>query len=471
MALIDALAQMYASDVITGFDIYKPEKLNVLFMRYGDQGASYFQLIRSMGFEKMVSNDTYGHYEDKRMHETIKVYAQVGAPGAGADLTIKLHDDSLTIASGQASDEKSKYYPRVYDTVMFKNEVVGYIASITWSDPRWDVVITPYDETDEIPQVEAGEEIIIISSAFSEGSGQPEAAMSGIWEYDNEVQIIKETFGATGSEMTNQDWFNVTSTGAKIPAIYYKGQTETDYRMALKIDGALLFNKRVVGATQAVDGTTGRVIKSTEGLIPYIRRVGNEHPYTVGSFDIADFDDINLVLDRQHAGNYILALLGIQLQTEIEDVLKAYFMDTNINFTKQVVNDVLFNKNESLGASVNFKYLTKSERTYLFKRMGVFSNPKTFGNTNAVASYDMPNMGVMLPINKRKDPKSKELVSSLGCRYKGLGKYSRRMEIWSVGGAGEGLKVTEFDTRDTYVRAHIGAHFRGGNQFVLIDPS
>ena len=59
MALTDALAQMYASDVISGFDIYKPEKLNVLFMRYGDQGASYFQLLRSMGFEKMVSNDTY----------------------------------------------------------------------------------------------------------------------------------------------------------------------------------------------------------------------------------------------------------------------------------------------------------------------------------------------------------------------------------------------------------------------------
>lgn len=466
MALTDALAQMYASDVISGFDIYKPEKLNVLFMRYGDQGASYFQLLRSMGFEKIVSNDTYGHYEDKRMHETVKVASQVAAPGAGADLTIALHADSVTSSASTA-----KYYPRVYDTVMFKNEVVGFIASITWNATVFDVVITPYDETDEIPQVEAGEELIIISSAFSEGSGQPESALSGAWEYDNEVQIIKETFGATGSEMTNQDWFNVTSEGQKIPAIYYKGQSEIDYRLALKIDGALLFNKRVVGATQAVDATTGRVIKTTEGLIPYIRRVGNEHPYTVGSFDIADFDDINLVLDREHAGNYTLALLGIQLQTEIEDVLKAYFSDTNINFTKQIVNDVLFHKNESLSASVNFKYLTKSERTYLFKRMGVFSNPKTFGNTNAIGSYDMPNMGVMIPINKRKDPKSKEMVNSLGCRYKGLGRYSRRMEVWSVGGAGEGLKVTEFDTRDTYVRSHVGGHYRGGNSMVLIDPS
>jgi hypothetical protein len=280
MALIDALAQMYASDVISGFDIYKPEKLNVLFMRYGDQGASYFQLLRSLGFEKMVSLDTYGHYEDKRMHETIKSKNQETAPGAGVDMTIQLHDDSLTIASGAASDETAKYYPRVYDTVMFRNEVVGYVASITWNDPDFDVVLRPYVATDAIPQVEAGEEIIIISSAFSEGSGQPDSALSGVWEYENTCQIIKETFGVTGSEMTNQDWFNVTSEGSKIPAIYYKGQSEIDYRIALKADGALLFNKKVTN-TSAVDGTTGRALKTTEGLIPYIRRVGNEHAYTV----------------------------------------------------------------------------------------------------------------------------------------------------------------------------------------------
>ena len=58
----DAVANIYASDIVSGFDIHKPEKLNVLFSRYGDQGASYFQLVRSMGFEKEVSLDTYSHF-------------------------------------------------------------------------------------------------------------------------------------------------------------------------------------------------------------------------------------------------------------------------------------------------------------------------------------------------------------------------------------------------------------------------
>jgi hypothetical protein len=43
------------------------------------------------------------------------------------------------------------------------------------------------------------------------------------------------------------------------------------------------------------------------------------------------------------------------------------------------------------------------------------------------------------------------------------------MEVWQVGGAGEGLKVTDIDERNTYQRTHIGAHQRGGNQMVLLE--
>jgi len=143
----------------------------------------------------------------------------------------------------------------------------------------------------------------------------------------------------------------------------------------------------------------------------------------------------------------------------------SYFADTNIQYARQTTNEVLFNSNESLGASVNFKYLVKSERTFLMKRMGVLSNPKLYG----AVGYEGPKLGVFMPINKKKDPVSGNMVESIGVRYKGLGKYNRRMEVWQVGGAGEGLKVTDIDSRNTYQRCHIGAHFRGGNQFVLME--
>lgn len=459
----DAIAQIYASDIVSGFDIYKPEKMNELFMRYDDQGMSMFNLIRSMGFEKEVSLDTYGHYEENKIHETIKVRDIVGQPGVGADIVFVLATDSM--------DANNRFYPREYDTILFSTEVTGYISDIDVSTPADpSITVRLNDETDQFPALAADEHLAIISNAFSEGSGQPDGAIRGVWEYTNDAQILKETIGMTGSEMVNQTWIPITSQGQKIPAYYFLGQTDIDYRIALRIDGAMLFQKRTVN-TSAIDPDTGRLIKTTEGLIPYIRRIGNVHPYTIGSLDISDFDEINLLLDREFAGNHILSLLGIRVQQELEDLLKLYFADTNINFTRQVVNNAIFNKNESLGASVNFKYLTKNERTFMFKRFGNLSNPQTYGAyTGSAYQYEFPSMGIFLPINRKKDAKGKNLVESIGVRYRGMGNYSRRMEVWQVGGAGPGLKVTEFDSRYTYQRCHMGAHFRGGNQFVLLDP-
>jgi hypothetical protein len=127
----------------------------------------------------------------------------------------------------------------------------------------------------------------------------------------------------------------------------------------------------------------------------------------------------------------------------------------------------LFKNNEALSVSVNFAYLTKSERTYLFKRMGVFNNKKLAG----AEGYNAENLGVFMPINAKKDPKSGNMVDSIGTRYRALGQYNRRMEVWQDGAAGPGLKIGQVDKKYTYQRCHVGAHFRGGNQFVLLEAS
>ncbi len=455
----DAIAQIYASDIVSGFDIHKPEYLNQLFSRYGDQGASFFQLIRSMGFEKPVAQDTYGHFEENHIHEIIHSREIVAQPAQGDPITFVLDTTDL--------DGNNNFYVRKFDQMIFPNEVTGIVVDIDVTDPTApEITVEPNETTDRFPALTAGEELVIMSNAFSEGSGQPEGAVSGTWEYSNCAQIIKETIGYTGSEMVNQTWFDVTTKGQSIPAFYFKGQIDIDYRMALRIDGALLWSKQTTNTTGVIDDDNeNRVIKTTEGLIPYIRRVGNEQSYTAGAFDVAEFDEMDNTLDREFAGNYILTLLGITVHQEIENALVDYFKNTDISFARQTTNEVLFNSNESLAASVNFKYLTKSERTFLFKRMGVFNNRKLYGATG----YSAPTMGVVMPINKRKDPVSGNMVDSMGTRYRALGKYSRRMEVWQVGGAGEGLKVTEFDKRNTYQRCHVGAHFRGGNQMLILE--
>ena len=455
----EAIAQIYASDIVSGFDIHKPEIMNTLFSRFGDQGASYFQLIRSMGFDLPVANDTYGHFEDNHIHEVLHVKEIVVQPAVGANITFTLDTVDL--------DANNNFYVRLYDIILFPTEVTGSVITIdSTTVPAAPTVTVRLNEiTDQFPALTAGEELVITSSAFSEGSGQPEGAVSGTWEYDNDAQIIKETMGVTGSEMVNQSWVTITSKGQSIPAYYFKGQIDIDYRMALKIDGALLWGKRSTNVI--IDPVTHRPIKTTEGLIPYIRRVGNEQTSTLGEFDVDEFDELANTLDREFASNYVLSLLGIALHQDIENSLKTYFGNTNIQFAKQATNEVLFHSNEALSASVNFTYLTKSERTFLFKRMGGFNNKKLAG----AEGYTARNMGVFLPISKKKDPKSGNMVDSIGTRYRALGKYSRKMEVWQVGGAGEGLKVTDIDDRNTYQRCHIGAHQRGGSSMILMEAT
>ena len=455
----DAIAQIYASDIVSGFDIHKPEYLNSLFSRYGDQGASFFQLIRSMGFEKPVALDTYGHFEENHIHEIVHARDIVAQPAQGDPITFTLSLADL--------DVNNNFYVRKFDQMLFPNEVTGIVTAINVADPTAPIItVEPNEVTDRFPALTADEELVIMSNAFSEGSTQPQGAVSGTWEYSNTAQIIKETIGFTGTEMVNQTWFNVTTKGQQIPAFYFKGQIDIDYRMALRIDGALLWGKQTTNTTGVIDDDNNNlVIRTTEGLIPYVRRVGNEQSYTAGAFDIDEFDEMDNTLDREFAGSRVLGLLGILLHQDIENSLKDYFANTNIQFAKEATNPALFNNNEALSASVNFTYLVKSERTFLMKRMGVFNNRKLYGATG----YEAPRMGVWMPINKRKDPVSGNQVDSIGTRYRALGKYSRRMEVWQVGGAGEGLKVTAFDTRNTYQRCHVGAHFRGGNQFVLME--
>jgi hypothetical protein len=453
----DAIANIYASDIISGFDLHKPQKMNVLFNRYGDQGASFFQLLRSMGFEQPVMGDTYGHYEENHIHSTLHALNAVAVSAAGAVALITLDPQDL--------DANNNYYARKWDVIMFPDETMGQIISIDdTTTPTAPVLsVQPVNQADNIPAITAGETLIIRTAAFSEGGGQPKGAVSGTWEYDNDAQIIKETIGVTGTEMVNQDWIDVTSAGKALPAFYYKGQIDIDYRVALKVDGALLWGRR--GDGSIIDTVTKRPVLFTEGAIPYTRRVGNEQTYTHGAFNVTEFDTMDKTLDRNFANNYILGLLGIDLHQDIENSLKTYFANTNITFAKEAVNDVLFHKDGGLAASVNFVYLQKSERTFLFKRMGVFNNPQLEGATG----YGASQLGLFMPINKKKDPVSGNMVDSIGTRYRALGKYSRRMEVWKVGGAGEGLKVTDIDDQNTYQRCHIGAHFRGGNQFVLLE--
>lgn len=441
----------YASEIVSVFDIDKPEILNTLFRSKGDQGLELFQVIKSMGFVTPTPQVEYSHFEENWKHETFTAdNATTGL--AGAAITVNL--------SAADVDSNGNSYPRVGDQVMFKNRDIGVITNKLTGPDR--VEITPVKAAATL-SVAVGDTLIINSGAFSEGSAQPEGAFTGTSKYTNNTQIIKETMTATGTEMTNGKWFDRLDNGKGIPAYYLKGQQDTEYRMALKVNGALLFSERT--DQNIVDPNTGRNIRTTEGLIPYITRTGHQKFYAGGSFSVQNFNDAVKTLDKEFAPNYICALNGIDLDIEIEDALVDYFKDTNINYAQGGMAKSLLGGNEGLAASVGFRYLMKGQRTFGFKRMGVFSHDKLYG----APGYNTAGLGVLIPMGKTKDKKTMNEIPTFGMRYKKLGSYERMMEVWSVNGAGPGTKVLADDIHNFYLRCDIGFHGAVGNQMLLWD--
>lgn len=453
----------FASDIISTFDIYKPEKLNKLFRAKGDQGMSYFMLLKSLGFELPVAQDSYSHFEENFIHNTFVTTtstAAVAAPGGGVGA-------SQTFVINSSSIGGNNYvYPRQWDTIVFPDQTTASITVATPGVGTTNVTVIMNTATDGVPAVASGSEIVIISNGFAEGSDQPLGRISDTSEYTNYVQIIKESLNATGSEMTNQDWFDeyVGDNGASQEIISYvmKGQLDLDYRLNLFASNALIFQKPTTSTNLVDASAANRPIKTTLGLIPDILQRGNIVGYTSGLFNVGKFDDCNRILDREFCADNVLAYLGFDLHTEAENTLVDYFKDTNIKY----VADSNFGGDEGLAASVGFKSLKKGDRNFNFKRMGIFSHPKVGG----AAGYDYSKMGLFLPLDMRKDAKTGVMMPSIGSRYKKLGKYSRKTEVWNVSGAGDGMKVIGADLANFYMRMHVGAQHIGVNRFILVRP-
>lgn len=461
-----AVTAIHSEQLISTFDIDKPERLNTLFRRYGDQGVGFFLMVNSLGWTKPVAQSTFEHDEEDWIHNVFHSLNTELDPTAGVDITITLEPADL--------DGGDRFYPRLWDTVMFPNEVTGTIIDIDISTPSAPVLtISPSEVTDNIGAITAGTELIIISNAHSEGSTQPASRVTGVIHYDNDVQIIKETLTATGSEMTNQKWFhklNQPEGGTtSIPQYYVKGQLDADFRMQLAMDGALLFQKRTTNTIvdNVNPNVTNAPIKTTEGLIPFIERLGNKINYTPGLFTIEKFDEAVKIFEKNFAAQYICCLYGIDINIEIENKLVDYFKDTNIEFARKALNKDLFYGNEGLEATVGFKYLMKGQRMFAFKQMRVFNNPRTY----AADGYSTPGLGVMIPMGMKKNVKDQKRLPTFGVRYKQLGAYNRKMEVWNVSGAGTtNFKVIADDIHNYYQRAHIGFHGMAPNQMVLFRP-
>ena len=440
MANIAQIAAQYQNNFVSAYDVHQPDVLSKMFNRYGDQGSSWFLTLEKLGFVKPVAQMEYSHYENELKNPTFKSRASASIVGSGATATIL-----ITLATADV-DTNNNFYPRLGDIVFFKTGQLGIVTSINVGTPSAPVLTINALNSNSLPSTVAlGEEISLISNAFSEGSDQPKGVVPGATKRTNYTQIMKETLAVTGSELTNKTWMNgwveiPGSVNGSDPIAagnswYNLNWMDMEWRMGKQISGALLFGEASV-SNGVTDATTGLPIYTTQGLIPTIKSLGNTDTYVPGAFSVTDFDSYSRTLDREYAGETVLGLLSKSFSNEIENTMTGFLANSNINYVEQKLNAQGLN---GKSISVDFSYFTKSQRTFMFKSMMEFSNRQTFGISGSVTD----GYGVFLPMNKLKDAKSGAMLDNIGARYKSLDGYSRKMEVWSVNGAGPGMKVAQ----------------------------
>lgn len=446
-----AVAAQISNTLVSLFNIHKPEKANFLFRRYGKQGVTAFQFLQSIGAVTPVAQGTFSHFEEDWIHSTFTP-SVVGAGGAGVTTNVTL--------SATDMDSLGNSYPRVGDIVMFNDGVKGQVLTKSGANPAV-LGIAPLLVADDIAvSAVVGEQVIIISNAFAEGTTQPEGRVSKAYEYTFYTQILKETIDSTGTELTNQNWFNSID-GTTINAWFDKAKSiDLDYRMALAIDGMILYGE-VADNPNVVGQTSG-------GLIEDVTTNGGNASYVPGLFSVSYFDQMNRYLDKQMSPREYCGLLGYQLFQDVENTLSNVFTQNPIIFaggTGKTFGELMYGEDmKSLAGQsveIGFRSITKTDRIFHLLKLPQLSNPKLYGATG----FTEAGRGIFCPLDKPIAPKG-GAMPRLSVRYKELGGYSRKMESWFTGGAGNiPVKTNQTDSIQLNSRSEMGSARFGSNSF------
>lgn len=469
--------------IVSVFDIKKPEIRNQFYRSRGDQFLPYFEILESLGYSRPIARTWTQTYEEDWIHQTIYIGDSISQNGGTGVLTFTLGNSNPSnsfIEYNSSSPYTASANPNLYampvqlnNILRFRNNEQYKVTSISGAGTNAVTITAVANSLSDLittADYTEGDEIVVSSNAWSEGSGQPNGNNTNVLIGTNYLQRIKAGFSWTGDQETDQLWFNevVSDDGQKALLGYHiLGQENTEYELALYSDEALLFS--TLTTNPYIDPLTDEPVQTTEGLFPYIERTGTNYPVLPNTLSINDFVAIEKILVAQRAPKYLGWIMGFDRNQEINLMLKDYNQNTAINYVnKQYVAD-LFGGNEGLAMSVNFRTFMLTDRfTHCFTVMPQFSHPKL-----NPAGYKNQWLTGIVPLAKTMDPKTRQMIPYIGMIYKAMNGYNRKYEIWTLSGSGPRTPyVLQEDLSKLCMRRQIGGEHVGGNRMIrLYDPS
>ena len=470
--------------VFSQYDYYKPNELIQVFERHGYK-PSFRMLLRSMGFTRGTAAPTTGHYEYPWRKNTIQVGSIITpSGGAGNNMVVALSAASMfnpgVTVNGAAAQAS---YPIVKDILLFHDGNAAQIIAKDTSVTPHRLTLRPLKSTVDLDNsVNVDDEYFIPTSAHGEGSGLPAGRVPRILTYTNEFQIIKNAAAVTGSELSNETYFQPVE--GQSGSYYLKVADLAMYYFEEAYDGGLMWGQTINNITEFNPELGHDVdVKGTEGLIDFITTNGFTDNYTVGAYALSDFVTVSEYLERERvAWRELCCLQGYAIRNEIEGVLEAILDgDLAALLTKQWMYGEMagegFRENfmgddQPMDASdfaykVGFRAVKKGGFNYGFYTMNAFGEAQGAGATG----YDYPNWQVMVPVGYMADKSTGTNKPTVGYEYKELNGYSREQIPVKLDGAGTGDPVvSEYDLRKIAMLAEFAFHGTCANATVIQRP-
>ena len=440
--------------------LFPPEIWNEWFEKYG-QGFKVLDFLNMAGRTSSVANRDYSHFEDGTDLRVATTRAAVAIGVAGATIAFQLlATDYDTDGNGPLRENFSVYIPADYQPAAVDVPRQYVVTGIAGAGAAQTYTCTPMNVTSQIAvQVPASTELMIGSSVYSPGMGQPAGMTTGTYERDHSTQISKESCGFEGGAVAHRTYREVVDMAGR-PGIFDRGLVETEFRLDRQIDSALFMgepNANTLTQTSTFGGTPAR--RGTKGLWNWMAELAQTKNY-IGDFDMDDFDDIKPLLQSQGVNGAKVFFgygsnLGLDVENGVLDGVKEYSGGSD-----------LLPDNAYL--EVDFRRAKKNGVDFTFQELVSFSNPNTFGND----SYDFSDSGMIFPITDVSVTQAgkKMTVPNLSVAYLNHNGEDRTRIMGTVAGLnGMGYDIkTQYDGTHVYLLSEFSLFAANINQFIRI---
>jgi hypothetical protein len=438
---------LLASSVGTAANVplHKRDVDEQLIKRYGDQGIT--GLMELLGSKKETTSDTFEHYEETHLHNTFTAVITTGV------LTI----DTSSLDSG--SDDGNPAL-RAGDLILGASGATYYVQAVSTVD----TFVLKQVADGALAVADADTKFSIIGNIYAEQTGQPKGLTPRVHQYQNNTQIIKESFTVSGSEATNAVYVKVNSPEFGSGYLWYlQGEADTYQRFLDYSELAMIVGDPGDGTlTDAATDAAGNALKPTEGLLKFIENKGQNMDLGSSAITMADFDAAVKSLDKFRGSKEMALYAGIDLSLDIDDLLASQGA-----YAAGGANYGTFANNKDMALNLGFNSFSRGGYTFHKKTYDLFNRPDLLGATG----FKYNGFGMCIPMDSQKDAKSGEKIPSLRMRYKAANGYSREMEHWLTGSAVLQNKTNETDELRCNYRTERGFEGFAPNRFLLFKKS